>query len=118
MDRPHAASAGAANTTPLLEVIRQTEGKGQRRLAVEGEAAHEALAAAERRAHEMITAAEAEGQRQGEEQCQAALAEAEAQAQEIVQQARAQAELLQKVGVQHLPAAVQRVVALVAEVHV
>ena len=117
MSRPAAASAEVPITPPLLELIRQTEGKAKRRLALEGQAAQAALAAAEHRACEMIAAAEADGQRQGADQYQAALAEAEAEAQSIVTEARAQAEFIQRVGAQRSGAAVQRVVALVGEVH-
>lgn len=98
---------------PLLEVIRRKEAEIKRRLAAQHEAGEAALAEAERRADEMVIAAEAEGRRTGEAQRQAAHAAAEDEAQLIVARAHADAERLQQVGEQPIAAAVARAVELV-----
>jgi len=71
------------------------------------------LAEAERRAREMLVAAEAEGRRAGEAQRQAAQAAAEGEAQSIVSRAQAEAERLQRGGQPPIAAAVARAVELV-----
>jgi vacuolar-type H+-ATPase subunit H len=96
------------DSSPLLEIIRRKEAEVKRRLAAEREAVEAALAEAERRARDLLTAAEVEGRRIGEAQRQATLAETERNAQAIVAQARAEAEMLQRAGEQHMAAAVAR----------
>ncbi len=97
----------------LLEVIRRREADIKRRLAAQREAGAAVLADAERRAREMLTAAEAEGQRVGEAQRQAAQAAAEGEARSIIAQAQSEAERLQRVGQQPIAAAVARAVEMV-----
>jgi hypothetical protein len=53
------------NVVPLLEVIRRHEAELKRRLAVERETVEVVLVEAERQAHEVLIAAEAEGRHPG-----------------------------------------------------
>ncbi len=103
----------APASLPLLELIRRKEAEVKRRLASEREAAQEVIAQAERKARELVAAAEAEGRREGEAQRQAARAEIEREAAALIAQARAEAEFLQRLGEEHLPAAVARAVKIV-----
>lgn len=96
------------DSSPLLEVIRRKEAEAKRQLAAEREAVEAALAEAERRARDLLAAAEVEGQRAGEAGRQAVLAEAERNAQAIVAQAQAEAEMLQRAGERQMVAAVAR----------
>ncbi len=97
----------------LLEIIRRREADIKRCLAAQREAGAAILADAERRAREMLIAAEAEGQRAGEAQRQAAQAAAEGEARSIIAQAQAEAERLQRAGQQPIAAAVARAVEMV-----
>ncbi len=97
----------------VLEVIRRKEAEIKRRLAVQREAGEGLLAAAERRASDMLIAAEAEGRSTGEAQRQAARVAAEDEAQSIVARAQTDVERLQRVGQQSIAAAVARAVDLV-----
>lgn len=97
----------------LLEVIRRKEGEVKRQLAAEREAVELVLAEAERRARDLLIAAEMEGRRAGEAQRQAAQAETECEAQSIVARAQAEAEHLQRVGEQSIAAAIARAVEIV-----
>jgi vacuolar-type H+-ATPase subunit H len=94
----------------VLEVIRRKEAEIKRRLAMQREAGEELLADAERRATEMLIAAEAEGRSAGEAQRHAAQAAAEGEAQAIVARAQAELQHLQRVGQQPIAAAVARAV--------
>lgn len=112
-------AATAANETapiPPLEAIRRKEGEVKRRLVLEAEAARAELEAAERRAQDIIAAAEAEGRDEGEQQRRTAVAQADEGAEAIIAQARAQAELLQRVSAQRMDTAIQQVVTLLSEV--
>ena len=97
----------------LLEVIRRTEAEVKRRLASERAAAEATLAEAERRARELLPAAETEGRREGEAQRQAALAEVERAVVSIVAQARVETEALQRRGEDHIEMAVARAIEIV-----
>jgi vacuolar-type H+-ATPase subunit H len=96
-----------------LEVIRRKEAEVKRRLAAQHEIGETTLAEAERRAREMLIAAETEGRRAGEAQRQAAHAAAESEAQSIVARAQAEAERFQRVGQQPIAAVVGRAIELV-----
>lgn len=116
MTSPIATTHDPAPTPlPPLEIIRHREAEVKRRLAAEREAAQAALAEAERQAHELVAAAEAEGRCQGEAQRHAARAEAEREAAAIVAQAYARAERLQRSGEERLEAAVERAVKLIVD---
>ncbi len=96
-----------------LEAIRRQEAEIKRRLAAQREAGEVILAEAERRAREMLLAAEVGGRRAGEIQRQAAQAAVEDEAQSIVTQAQAEAERLLQIGRPSIAAAVARAVELV-----
>ena len=115
MTSPIATYDAALALLPLLEVIRRKEAEVKRRLAAEREAAQAAQAEAERKARELVVAAEAEGRCQGEAQRQAARSEAEHEAAAIVVQASARAKLLQRGGEEHLEAAIARAVKLIVD---
>ena len=104
---------GVENFATPLEVIRRKEAEVKRRLAAEREADEAVLAEAKRRAGELLTAAELEGQRAGEAQRQAAQAEAEREAETILARARAEAEALQRTGEPQMAAAIAWAVEIV-----
>jgi vacuolar-type H+-ATPase subunit H len=116
MKRYAATAADGTPSTPLLEAIRRAEAEAKRRLTLEGEAARIALAEAERRAQEVIAAAEIEGREEGARLREQAQARVEAEAQAIMDQARAEAKLLQRAGALAMEAAIAQAVATVIEV--
>ncbi len=98
----------------LLEVIRRKEAEIKRRLAAQREAGEAVVADAERRAHELLFAAEVEGRLAGESQRQAARVVAEDEARAIIARAQTEAERLRRVGQHPIDAAVARTIELVS----
>jgi len=96
-----------------LEAIRRKEAEVKRRLAAERETAEALQVEAERRARELLMAAESEGRQSGEAQRQAALAAVRRDVEEIIARARDQAENLQRAAEGQMHSAIQHAIEIV-----
>jgi len=110
MTTPTISHHSTPTPLPLLELIRRKEAEVKRRLASERESAQEIIAEVERKARELVAAAEIQGQCEGEAQRRAARAEIEREAAAVVAQARTAAAALQRTGEARLEAAIAQAV--------
>lgn len=101
------------DSVPLLDAIRHVEAEVKRRLAAERLAAQLTITQTEQHAHELVAAAEADGQREGEAQRRQAQHDAERLGEALVASARLEAERLHRLGEAQLNTAITRAIEIV-----